>query len=66
MSVRLLRDNVRTIVLYPYKIDKEGTVYIRAMVKSKCPKYKARMKRLVAMGMFSAEGLNIKGGKECG
>lgn len=45
----------RVIVLYPYKIDKEGTIHMRAMVKSKCKGYKAKMKRLVAMGIFVSE-----------
>lgn len=51
----------KVIVLYPYKIDKEGTIHIRAMVKSKCKGYKAKMKRLVAMGIFvSKELIEIK------
>lgn len=48
---------IREIVLYPYKIDKEGTIHIRAMVKSRCKEYRAKMKRLVAMGIFVSEEL---------
>ena len=49
----------KTIILYPYKIDKEGTIHIRAMVKSKCKGYKAKMKGLVAMGIFSKDTLHF-------
>ena len=52
----------RTIVLYPYKIDKEGTIHIRAIVKSKCKGYMAKMKPLVAMGMLSKDVLEFKKG----
>ena len=47
----------RVIVLYPYKIDKEGTIHIREMAKTKQKGYKAKMKRLTAMGIFVSEEL---------
>ena len=50
----------RTIVLYPYMIDEKGTIHIRAMVKTKCKGYQAKMKRLVAMGIFSKDTLYLR------
>jgi len=52
---------IREIVVYPYMIDEKGTIHLRAMVKSKCKGYKAKMKRLVAMGIFSKDMLHIEG-----
>jgi len=50
----------KEIVLVPYKIDQHGTIHIRAMVKSTCKGYKVKIKRLVAMGVFNKEILEIK------
>ena len=53
----------RTIIIYPYMIDEKGTIHLRAMVKTKCRGYRAKMKRLVAMGIFSRDTLHFGRGK---
>lgn len=57
MSQRLISDSTREIFLVPYKIDEKGTIYIQPMLKSEVGK--ERMKRLVDMGIFSKDVLNI-------
>lgn len=49
----------KEIVLVPYKIDQYGTIHVVPMAPAKCKGYKARMKRLVEMGVFTAEDLGI-------
>lgn len=55
----------REIVIVPYKIDQHGTIHVVPMVRSEHKGYKARMKRLVAMGVFSKEVLEIKKEGRC-
>ena len=56
MSLILMCDNIKEIFLVPYKIDKEGTIYITPMLRSEIGE--ERLKRLVNMGIFSSEEKN--------
>lgn len=46
---------IREIIVYPSFVDEKGTIHLRAMVKSKSKKYKAIMKRLAAIGIFTSK-----------